>query len=41
MLKIEALNAYSDNYIWLMTTNEGLVVVDPGDSKPVEAHFRK
>jgi hydroxyacylglutathione hydrolase len=41
MLKIEALNAYSDNYIWLLTTNEGLVVVDPGDSQPVEDYLGK
>ena len=35
MLKISPINAFSDNYIWLIQTNEGNTLVDPGDSKPV------
>ena len=41
MIKITTLNAFTDNYIWLVTTNEGLLVVDPGDSKPVEDFLEK
>ena len=39
MIKIEPIKAFSDNYIWLVTTNEGLLVVDPGDASPVEAYL--
>ncbi len=39
MIKIEPIKAFSDNYIWLVTTNEGLLVVDPGDAAPVEAYL--
>ena len=39
MIKIEPIKAFSDNYIWLVTTNEGLLVVDPGDSEPVDAYL--
>tara|TARA_B110000444_G_scaffold100012_1_gene94690 strand:+ start:80 stop:853 length:774 start_codon:yes stop_codon:yes gene_type:complete len=35
MIKIEPIKAFNDNYIWLVTTNEGLLVVDPGDAQPV------
>ena len=35
MLKISPINAFSDNYIWLIQTNEGNTLVDPGDSKPI------
>ena len=35
MLKISHIQAYSDNYIWLIQTNEGNTLVDPGDSKPI------
>ena len=28
-----AFKAFSDNYIWLLTTNEGSIVIDPGESK--------
>ena len=40
MIKIEPIKAFSDNYIWLVTTNEGLLVVDPGDASPVEAYLQ-
>ena len=32
MINIEPIEAFSDNYIWLLTTNEGSLVVDPGES---------
>ena len=35
MIKIKAIKAFTDNYIWLVTTNEGSLVIDPGESKPV------
>ena len=41
MIKITTLKAFTDNYIWLVATNEGLLVVDPGDSKPVEDFLEK
>ena len=33
MLNIEPIAAFSDNYIWLLSTNEGSIVIDPGESK--------
>ena len=32
MINIEPIKAFDDNYIWLMTTNEGSIVVDPGEN---------
>ena len=32
MINIEPIEAFSDNYIWLLTTNEGSIVIDPGES---------
>ena len=32
MIKIEPIEAFTDNYIWLVTTNEGSIVIDPGES---------
>ena len=32
MFKIESIEAFTDNYIWLVTTNEGSIVIDPGES---------
>lgn len=39
MIKIDALPAFSDNYIWLLQDAEQrrCAVVDPGDAAPVEA----
>jgi hydroxyacylglutathione hydrolase len=39
MIKIDALPAFSDNYIWLLQDPEQrrCAVVDPGDAAPVEA----
>ena len=35
MINIEPIKAFSDNYIWLVTTNEGSIVIDPGESKNI------
>ena len=35
MLSVEPIKAYEDNYIWLVTTNEGSIVIDPGESKEI------
>ena len=39
MLKIDALPAFTDNYIWLLQDPEQrtCVAVDPGDAGPVQA----
>ncbi len=34
-MKIKHLNAFTDNYIWLLELSNGIFVVDPGDAKPV------
>ena len=33
MINIEPIKAFDYNYIWLMTTNEGSIVIDPGEIK--------
>ena len=35
MLSVKPIKAYQDNYIWLVSTNEGSIVVDPGESKKI------
>ena len=35
MINIEPIEAFTDNYIWLVTTNEGSIVIDPGESSNV------
>ena len=35
MLSVEPIKAYNDNYIWLVSTNEGSIVVDPGESSKI------
>ena len=35
MLSVEPIKAYTDNYIWLVSTNEGSIVVDPGESEEI------
>jgi hydroxyacylglutathione hydrolase len=39
MIQIDALPAFSDNYIWLLqdTAKRRCAVVDPGDAAPVQA----
>ena len=32
MINIEPIKAFNDNYIWLVTTNEGSIVIDPGEA---------
>ena len=36
MLSIEPIKAFTDNYIWLVSTNEGSIVIDPGESKSIQ-----
>ena len=35
MLSVEPIKAYVDNYSWLVSTNEGSIVVAPGESKEI------
>lgn len=37
MLKVHAVNAFKDNYIWLVQAehSQQVLIVDPGDAKPV------
>ena len=35
MISVEPLKAFDDNYIWLVTTNEGSIVIDPGESTKI------
>ena len=37
MTNIEPIQAFTDNYIWLLTNGSSAVVVDPGDPAPVAA----
>ena len=41
MINIKPLKAYTDNYIWLLESNEEVSVVDPGDAKPVLDYLSK
>ena len=41
MINIKPLKAYTDNYIWLLETNEEVSIVDPGDAKPVLDYLSK
>lgn len=41
MIKIEPIKAFSDNYIWLLSTNEGSVIIDPGDFSPVSKYTKE
>jgi len=34
-MNIQSIKAFNDNYIWLISTNEGNLVIDPGESTPV------
>ena len=40
-MNIQSIKAFSDNYIWLISTNEGNLVIDPGESKPVADFLSK
>ena len=37
MLSIEPIKAFEDNYIWLLTTNERSIVIDPGESSKIKS----
>ncbi|XQF93518.1 hydroxyacylglutathione hydrolase [Pseudoalteromonas espejiana] len=41
MVQVKAIKAFSDNYIWCLTTHNSnqAWVVDPGDAQPVKAHL--
>ena len=41
MINIKPLKAFTDNYIWLIETNEEVSIVDPGDAKPVLDYLTK
>jgi hydroxyacylglutathione hydrolase len=36
-MKLEALPAFADNYIWMLHDGHSAIVVDPGDAAPVAA----
>ena len=40
-MNIQSIKAYSDNYIWLITTNEGNLVIDPGEASPVISYMQQ
>ena len=41
MINIDPIKAFSDNYIWCLSNDNGDAwVVDPGDAEPVEAHLK-
>ena len=40
-MKINHLDAFSDNYIWTMESEGKLAIVDPGDAKPVHEFIKK
>ena len=35
-VRVHAIPAFTDNYIWMMHDGRNAVVVDPGDAGPVE-----
>ena len=35
LIHIEPIEAFKDNYIWLIHNNKNSIVVDPGDANPV------
>lgn len=41
MLKLTALPAFTDNYLWLLENGGSALVVDPGDAAPVLAHLQQ
>jgi len=38
-MNIQSIKAFNDNYIWLISTNEGNLVIDPGESEPVRDYM--
>lgn len=41
MINIEPIKAFNDNYIWLLTTNEGSIVIDPGEADKTIQFLKK
>jgi hydroxyacylglutathione hydrolase len=41
MINIEPIKAFNDNYIWLLTTNEGSIVIDPGEADKTIEFLKK
>ena len=41
MLKLRALPAFTDNYLWLLDNGASALVVDPGDAAPVQAFLQQ
>jgi len=42
MLKLHAIEAFSDNYVWALAADDGrAIVVDPGDAAPVLARIEQ
>ena len=39
-MKINHLNAFSDNYIWIMEAEDEIAVVDPGDASPIHEYIK-
>ena len=39
--EISPIKAFTDNYIWSITNNKHVLVVDPGDAKPVLAYLEE
>ena len=39
-MKINHLNAFSDNYIWIMASKGEFAVVDPGDASPIHEYIK-
>ena len=40
-MNIQSIKAFNDNYIWLINTNEGNLVIDPGESQPVMDYMQQ
>ena len=40
-MKINHLDAFSDNYIWIMESQGKIAIVDPGDAKPIHEYIKK
>ena len=35
LIHIDPIEAFQDNYIWLIHNDQNSIIVDPGDAKPV------
>ena len=40
-LRVDAIPAFTDNYIWCITGSKAAVLVDPGDAKPAIEYLEK